>query len=231
MEYVDGISIAEYCKTRRLPIRQRVRLFMQVTVAVQFLHDYGIVHRDITPSNLLVTTNGSVKVVDFGISNVLDPNTRPVMHTAGLSRMMTPAYASPEQLTRKKLSRHSDIYSMGAILHELVTGILPGELAPPDHNNKLSLRTVRSVKPSDGVDAKSASNAGLPENAEQARTLLQGSLDNILLRALENDPGLRYSTSELFRIDLVRYLEELSPARPNRTLSLLKKLRHWAKSG
>lgn len=225
MEYVDGLSISEHARHLKLTIRQRVNLFRQVCIAVQFLHDYGILHRDITPNNLLVTPDGIVKMVDFGISKAYDlaPSTAEV--TAGLQRMMTPAYASPEQLAQKELTRQSDIYSMGVVLYELLTGALP-----EDPLDDAGLRLPKSMsrdtcpKASDRSGLRGIQGAGIPETAEQARRLLRGSLDNILATTLSRDPSQRYAAAEALRIDLGRHLEGLDTFadRRNRSFSLKK---------
>jgi len=225
MEYVDGSSIGNYCRRLRLTIRQRVRLFRQVCVAVQFLHDYGILHRDITPNNLLVTPDGLVKIVDFGISKAYDRVPTTTEGSAGFERMMTPAYASPEQLAQKELTRQSDLYSMGVVLYELLTGALPEDAIDPGGLHlPNSMRGRRFTKASERTLARREQDPGIPETAEQARKLLRGSLDNILAVALRQEAGQRYRTAEALRIDLGRHLEGLDTFadRQNRSFSLAR---------
>jgi len=222
MEYVDGSNIGEYCRRMRVTIRQRVNLFQQVCVAVQFLHDYGILHRDITPNNLLVTPDGFVKIVDFGISKAYDKAPTTTEESAGFERMMTPAYASPEQLAQTELTRQSDLYSMGAVLYELLTGALPED--PIDRGGPRlpnSMRAKQFTKPSERARALGEQDPGIPETSEQARKLLRGSLDNILSVALRQEPRRRYSTAEALRIDLGRHLQGLDTFADRQSRSFL----------
>jgi serine/threonine protein kinase len=212
MEYVDGVSITEYCRRLKLTVKQRAKLFQQVCVAVHFLHDYGILHRDITPNNLLVLRDGFVKIVDFGISKAFDRTTQTREFGSGVNRMMTPAYASPEQLAQQKLNKRSDIYSMGVVLYELLTGALPDDPEGSKEKKHAAPQTVQKyVKASDRVLLPDACLIGFPETAEQLRRVLRGSLDQILMMALQRNPQKRYASAEAFRIDLGRYFQGLTP--------------------
>jgi serine/threonine-protein kinase len=145
MEYVPGVSLTEYCRARGASIEERLRLFRSVCDAVQYAHRHLVIHRDLKPSNILVTSEGDVKLVDFGISKQLDAANAGVEHTPTI-RMMTPAYASPEQIRGDSVGVHSDVYSLGVVLHELVTGRLPGHAAdsPPSSPVASLSRSARS---------------------------------------------------------------------------------------
>jgi tRNA A-37 threonylcarbamoyl transferase component Bud32/tetratricopeptide (TPR) repeat protein len=125
MEHVEGESILEHCNARRLPVRERIELFLPVLDAVAYAHARGIVHRDLKPANLFVTTGGEPRLLDFGIAKLSDPSDQDETRT--LRRALTPAYASPEQLHGDRITMTSDIYSLGVVLYELLVGTLPGD--------------------------------------------------------------------------------------------------------
>ena len=125
MEHVEGESILEHCNARRLPVRERIELFLPVLDAVAYAHARGIVHRDLKPANLFVTTGGEPRLLDFGIAKLSDPADQDETRT--LRRALTPAYASPEQLHGDRITMSSDIYSLGVVLYELLVGSLPGD--------------------------------------------------------------------------------------------------------
>ncbi len=123
MEYVEGKPLDEFCEEKKLNITERLRLFLQICAAVSFAHSRLVVHRDLKPTNILVTENGEVKLLDFGIAKILTPENDMTRQTVTALRMMTPAYASPEQIKGEMVSTSSDIYSLGLILYELLTGV------------------------------------------------------------------------------------------------------------
>jgi tetratricopeptide (TPR) repeat protein/predicted Ser/Thr protein kinase len=188
MEYVDGKPIDTFAAG--LSVRQRVALFLKVCAAVGYLHRNLVVHRDLKPSNILVTANGDPKLLDFGIAKILDAATD---STVTSMRMLTPDYASPEQVTGGRVSTATDIYSMGAVLYRLLTGKPPHEFEEHSREAIASTVTTREVT----QPSKLA-----PE--------LKGDLEFILLKALRKDPQERYATVEQFAEDLAAFLESRS---------------------
>jgi serine/threonine protein kinase/Tfp pilus assembly protein PilF len=215
MEYVDGEPIDAYCDKRRLTIEQRLRLFMTVCSAVHRAHQNLIVHRDLKPSNILVTPDGAPKLLDFGIAKLLDE--RQVMHTLAVTqadyRVMTPDHASPEQIRGDSITTASDIYVLGVLLYELLSGCKPMllkgnrladleraicEVAPPPLNSV----TASNTDALDVADRRSTSVAKL-------RRELSGDLDNIVMMALRKEAERRYSSVEQFAADIERFLTGL----------------------
>jgi eukaryotic-like serine/threonine-protein kinase len=198
MEYVEGLPITDAGKTRGLSVRQRIELFCAVCSAVHYAHQKSVIHRDIKPSNVLVTADGVVKLIDFGISKPLDPELIPgnLSATETSMRMMTPDYASPEQLLGQKLTPATDIYSLGVLLYELLTDSRPytlRELTPAAAERLVCHEETR--RPSSG--------ANLPACL---RRELAGDLDRIVLMAMDKDPARRYPSAQHLEEDLRRFL-------------------------
>ncbi len=217
MEYVDGAPIDSWCAQRLLPVRQRIGLFRQVCDAVQYAHRNLIVHRDLKPGNILVTADGTVKLLDFGIAKLLgnredgtDSITRGALHP------LTTVYASPEQVRGETITTASDVYSLGVVLYELLAGRPPfaqNDLSPLELQRHISDEPPR--RPSGAVTAVTASRTGEPTPMKLARQL-EGELDAIVLMALRKEPERRYSSVELLSQDLDRYLADLPVvARPD----------------
>ena len=219
LEFVKGQPIDEFCDKRSLSINQRLRLFLQVCSAVSFAHSRLVVHRDLKPSNILVTSDGTVKLLDFGISKVISDDTDYKTQTVTSLGMMTPKYASPEQISGEIISTSSDIYSLGLILYELLTGVSaydfpnnrPDEIAKIICENE-PLRPSSAVSGEWSVVSKTEENTGFSTNPKS----LRGDLDNIILKSLQKQPNRRYASVEQFAGDILRHLEGLPViARPD----------------
>ncbi len=218
MEYVEGEPIDRYCDRRRLPIAERVELFRRVSAAVHYAHQNLVVHRDLKPSNILVTADGVPKLLDFGIAKVLDPyGPEGLKATAPWLRLMTPNYASPEQINGQAITTASDVYSLAVLLYELLTGHLPYrfETGSPQELERV-LGKIRPSKPSVVVarsredsntapapDPQTLARARSTQPAKLAR-LLRGDLDTIVLTALQAEPQRRYGSVEQLSEDLRR---------------------------
>ncbi len=202
MEYIEGSWITDYAKLYDLGIEQRLRLFIDVCSAVEHAHRNFVVHRDLKPGNILVDSNGVPKLLDFGICKLLHAD--PMAGSETMAAMLTPDYASPEQIRGDPVTIASDVYSLGAVLYELLTGTRP---------HRIERFTPMEIERAICIDdtAQPSSVARSPAIARQ----LAGDLDNILLRALEKEPAARYPTAEAFAADLQRYLDHVPvTARP-----------------
>ena len=208
MEYVDGIPITKYCAEKGLSVPERLRLFRLVCEAVQYAHQNLVVHRDIKPSNILVAKEGTPKLLDFGISKVLDPRASTGMTiTRRELRMLTPDYASPEQLKGLRISTASDTYSLGAVLFELLTGLRPHRIESASLADlEKAVCETETEKPSSVI----ARNDGIPQSARNhLRRHLAGDLDNIVLTAMRKEPERRYASAAELSDDLRRHMEGL----------------------
>ena len=225
MEYVDGVPLTEYCRTRASSVAGRLRLFADVCAAVQHAHGHLILHRDLKPSNILVTADGRVKLVDFGISKQLGAGGGPVDQTRTGARLMTPAYAAPEQIRGERLGAHTDVYGLGVVLYELLTGRLPFETASSARSETERLILEREP-PKPSVIARVRP---LSPIAAEPRSL-RSDLDVLCLTALRKDPAWRYGSVEALGRDVAHYLqgeplEARSGAFAYRTSKFVR--RHW----
>jgi eukaryotic-like serine/threonine-protein kinase len=231
MEHVDGEPIDAYCDSRRLTIRDRLALFRQVCRAVHYAHQNLVIHRDLKPSNILVTAAGQPKLLDFGIAKLLAPPLAGAETTRAWERLLTPEYASPEQLLGQRMATTSDVYSLGVVLFKLLTGTLPfpsrfasrGEferrVATVDADRPSAvlgrlLALSASSRPGGSLLAARVASA----RATQPRALvreLTGDLDAIVAKALRKAPAERYLSAEQLGEDVDRYLAGL-PVRARR---------------
>lgn len=215
MEYVDGIPITKWCDERRASIETRLELFKQVCAAVQHAHLNLVVHLDLKPGNILVTADGTVKLLDFGISRLIEGDadeSLPV--TRGGPRPFTPEYASPEHVKGERLTTAADVYSLGVVLFELLSGkrpFTPRNAASADR--PAADDTV--PRPSAVATADAATRCG-EKNPERLRMRLRGDLDSITTMALRHEPERRYQSAEALRTDIARFLSRLPVrARPD----------------
>ncbi len=219
MEYVEGEPITAFCEEHELGVRERLGLFRTVCGAVHFAHQNLVVHRDLKPGNILVTDDGIPKLLDFGIAKLLNPELSPQsidMTLAGL-RLFTPDYASPEQIRGERITTASDIYSLGALLYELLTGRRP-YLVKSRTAEDLAKAVLEEEpeKPSTAVgrprEGEAAAEGAVRGERQKLRRLLIGDLDTIVLKAMRKEPNRRYASAEQLSEDIHHYLEELPVA-------------------
>ena len=196
LEYVEGVPIDRYCQQRQLAVRDRLRLFLPVCAAVQEAHRKLVVHRDIKPANILVTSSGQPKLLDFGIARMLAPDGSDTRDPARTAMLFTPNYASPEQVRGEAVGVGTDVYSLGVLLYQLLSGELPlaTDKAP-------LLEAARMVEQEDPRPPSEAATDAA------CATALRGDLDTIILHALEKDAAKRYSSVESFAADIQRHLD------------------------
>lgn len=213
MEYVEGEPLPDFCEHGAFPLRKRIELFRQLCSAVEYAHRNLIVHCDIKPANVLVTSDGCLKLLDFGVARLIESGDAAGAATIPL---VTPRYASPEQLRGDPVSTSSDIYSLGVLLFELLTGSLPYETKGETVPEVITAITTQEPR-------RASDTAG-------TRLVPPGDLDAILAKALQKDPAQRYGSVESFSADLSNYLEGLPvTARPLTRAYRLQKYvrRHW----
>ncbi|HEY2714422.1 MAG TPA: serine/threonine-protein kinase [Chthoniobacterales bacterium] len=212
MEYVAGTRLDRHCEELRLTIRERLELFRKVCGAVHFAHQHLIVHRDLKPSNILVTEQGEPKLLDFGIGKLLQTDKSSPELTITVAPIMTPEYASPEHIRGESATTSSDIYSLGVLLYEILSGERPYKLSShtPSEIEKIICET-EPVRPS-AVTAHSQQSAIRAQN-------LRGDLDKIVLMAMRKEPARRYASAAQLSEDIRRHLAGMPVAARRDTLS------------
>jgi len=193
MDYVDGLRIDEYCRVHALDVRARLELFSKVCEAVQFAHAHLVVHRDLKPQNILVTADGSPRLLDFGVATLLaDDGATGATATSIIG--LTPQYASPEQVRAERVTTASDVYSLGVLLYELLAGRKPYDLSGRGPADVLTVITEQ-LPPRPSIAAPAAAR------------ILRGDLDTIVMTALQKQPGRRYPSVAELSADIRRYLD------------------------
>lgn len=208
MEYVEGVPIQEYCAAHRCTVPRILELFRAVCIAVLHAHQHAVIHRDLKPSNILVTPDGQVKLLDFGIAKQLETlDSDPKLTRTG-SRLMTPAYASPEQIRGGRLGVQTDIYSLGVILYELLVGRPPFDLSnlTPGEVDRTVLER-RPERPSDAARQDPAWSAATPASRSR-RAASWADLDVLCLVAMQKDAARRYPTVDALIRDIDHYARE-----------------------
>jgi eukaryotic-like serine/threonine-protein kinase len=228
LEYVEGEPVGTHCDERWLGIDERLRIFGTICAAVHHAHQRRIVHGDIKPANVLVTPDGTAKLLDFGIAERLEPCAPPsaLPLATRRTRPLTPEYASPEQLRGEPLTPASDVYSLGVLLYELLTGCRPWSLegqasdfermvldVEPELPSKAALWPARRARAS--AETRSRDRGTTPERLSRS---LEGALDAVVLKALGKTPARRYASSAQVAEAVYRSADELVPA-SRRTIS------------
>ncbi|HEX2443766.1 MAG TPA: serine/threonine-protein kinase [Vicinamibacterales bacterium] len=216
MEYVEGVPLTEYCRTHGTSIEGRLELFRAVCEAVQHAHGHAVIHRDLKPSNILVRNDGTVKLLDFGIAKQLESVDATVDQTRTNLRLMTPAYAAPEQIRGERVGIHTDTYALGVILYELLTNRLPFDLSNRTPSEALSIvADAEPERPSAVARRAAAGDQAIPRARANGRTAW-ADLDVLCLTAMRKDPQRRYQTVEALIRDINHYFAgEPLEARPD----------------
>ena len=197
MDYIDGIPITRFVEERGVEFNERLDLFIKVSAAVEAAHHNSVIHRDLKPTNILVNHEGEPKLLDFGIAKVIGSQTNPLEITSFRQQRLTPMSASPEQVKGEPITIYSDIYALGVVLYEMLTGVRPHRFETSHPSDEELIEVVCNQLPS------------LPSLAVKDRERqrkLRGDLDAILVRALQKDPNLRYSSVGEFTQDIRRHM-------------------------
>ena len=221
MEYVEGVLLTDYCSQHALLIDQRLQLFRTVCEAVQYAHQHAVIHRDLKPSNILVKPDGTIRLLDFGIAKQLDSLDSPAgqkgsdQTMTGL-RLMTPAYAAPEQIRGEQLGVHTDVYSLGVILYELLAGELPFDLSRLTPGEAEAMIVGQDPEKPSAVANRMAEGASTTPHVPTAGKTAWADLDVLCLTAMHKDTQRRYQSVEALIRDIDHYLNgEPLEARPD----------------
>jgi serine/threonine-protein kinase len=198
MEYIDGVPITNYARAHALDVAGCLELIVRVCDAVQYAHRNLVVHRDLKPSNIFVLADGTPKLLDFGIAKVLTATETAATRTA--ARLLTPDYAAPEQFVGAPITTATDVYALGIVLYELLTGTRPRLAVRADPAAVAAALAADALPPSAAIDRESP-------HARSKRRLLRGDLDRVVMTAIARDPSRRYASAEAFAADLQRYLD------------------------
>jgi eukaryotic-like serine/threonine-protein kinase len=218
MDYVEGVPIDEFCRLRELSVRSRLQLFLEVCAAVGYAHRNRVIHRDLKPGNILITKDGVPRLLDFGIAKLLNPDLlQTPLVTQTEWRPMTLEYASPEQVRGEPITEATDIYSLGVLLYELLTGRRPYRTAG---RSRLDIeRSICEEEPERPSKPPAEPDGKADRSATELRRALEGDLDTIILKALRKEPGRRYGSVEEFGRDIKDHLDGLPVRARNPTLS------------
>ena len=208
MEYVEGTPITDYCHSHATTIEERLNLVRSVCEAVQYAHSHLVIHRDLKPSNILVTPDGTVKLLDFGISKQLETLDPAAHQTKTAVRMLTPAYASPEQIRGEHAGVPVDVYSLGVILYELLTGRLPFDFTNKSAAEAETMVLERTPDKPSSVIARFTDSREAPVDATSASRNSWADLDVLCLTAMHKDPARRYPTVDALVRDIDHFLHQ-----------------------
>ena len=197
MEYVAGAPITRFVREHELSIQQRLAIFLKVCSAVEVAHHNHVIHRDLKPSNILVNAEGEPKLLDFGIAKLLTPGEGAAELTSAIEQRLTPICASPEQTDGRPVTEASDVFALGALLYEILSGQKPHKFSTTSPSREELMRVIREEDPI-------APSSAVSE--QETAHLLRGDLDAITLRALRKEPDCRYATVSDFAADIRRHL-------------------------